>query len=390
MKSNKLVPRTGNEVAAETMRQINPDVVAAYPITPATEVVQIFSEYVANGLVDTEFIAVESEHSAMSCCIGAQAAGARTITVTASQGLALMWEMLYIASGLRLPIVLINVNRTLSSPINIHCDHSDSFGARDSGWIQIYCENVQEVHDNLIQAVKIAETCLLPVMVCYDGFIISHGMEPVSLLEDEKVKQFIGEYQPKHTLIDFDNPKTFGAIDFTDYYFEHKMSQIDAMINSKSIIEKVSKEYSAICNRNYGLIEAYKLEDAKLCIVVLGSTAGTCKVVVDKLREEENLEVGLLKLRIFRPFPHEELIKLLKDKQRIAVLDRCDGLSGMGGPLFAEIRACLYPLNSRPEVFNYVYGLGGRDIDTELLTNVYKDLIKKPDKLINYIGVRSK
>lgn len=389
---SKRVGKTGNEAMAEAMRQINPDVVAAYPITPATEILQIFSNFVADGLVDTEFIPAESEHSAMSACIGASAAGARTITATASQGLALMWEMLYIASGLRLPIILAEVNRTLSSPINIHCDHSDTMGARDSGWIQIYSENAQEAYDNLIQAVRIAEESLLPVMVTTDGFIISHGMEAMEILEDEQVKEFVGNYTPKHTLLDIDNPITVGAIDFTDYYFEHKRQTIEAMKQSKDIIAKIGVEFGKKFGRAYGFFEDYKLDDAEIAIVVLGSTAGTSKVVIDELRQK-GIKAGMLKLRIFRPFPAQEIAQSLAKIHSIAVMDRCDSLNAQGGPLFSEIRSALYEFTPKPKMLNYIYGLGGRDVNLDMIRSVYEDLknilsTDKIDKQIRYLGVR--
>jgi pyruvate ferredoxin oxidoreductase alpha subunit len=285
---NKRVAITGNEAVAEAMRQINPDVVAAYPITPATEIVQIFADSVSNGKVDTEFVTVESEHSAMSATIGASAAGARAMTATSSQGLALMWEMLYIAAGLRLPIVAPIVNRALSAPINIHCDHSDTMGARDSGWIQIYSEDAQEAYDNLIQAMRIAEhpDVLLPTMVTMDGFIVSHGMGNAELLPDDVVKKFVGEYEPEHYLLDVENPITVGALDFSDWYFEHRRQLADAHTRVQDVVLQVAKEFKEISGREYKLFDAYKLDDAEVAIVVINSAAGTAKTVVDQLREK--------------------------------------------------------------------------------------------------------
>lgn len=385
---SKKVAKTGNEAMAEAMRQINPDVVAAYPITPSSEIVQIFSSLVADGLVDTEFVSTESEHSAMSACIGSCAAGARTMTATAAQGLALMWEMLYITSGLRLPIVLAEVNRTLSSPINIHCDHSDTMGARDSGWIQIYCETAQESYDSLIQAIRIAEEVLLPVMVSTDGFITSHGMESMELIEDAEVADFVGKYKPKHPLLDIDHPITIGAIDFTDYFFEHKRQAIEAMKNAKEVVVKIGQEFGAKFGRNYGLFEEYKLDDAQIAIVVLSSTAGTAKVVVDELREK-GIKAGLLRLRVFRPFPALEIAQVLSRMPCLAVMDRCDSLNAQGGPVFTEIRSALYDSPTRPKMINYIYGLGGRNIDLAQIRSVYEDLAAgKIDKQVNYLGVR--
>ena len=391
MAKANVIARTGNEAMAEAMRQINPDVVAAYPITPATEIVQIFAGYVADGLVKTEFVPVESEHSAMSACIGASAAGGRTMTGTSSQGLALMAEMLYIAAGLRLPIVMADVNRALSSPINIHCDHSDTMMVRDAGWIQIFSENAQEGYDNMIPAIKIAETAKLPTIVTTDGFIISHGMERIEILPDEDVKKFIGEYKPGHYLLNVDSPITIGALDLPDYYFEHRRQTAEAMNNSKSIIENIGKEYGEMTGRSYGLFEEYKLEGADCAIVAMGSTAGTAKVVVDDLRAK-GLKVGLLKPRVFRPFPQDEIADALKGLKAIAVMDRSDSLNGCEGPLCLEVKTALFDKGLNKIVANYIYGLGGREIGTGDLENVYKKLIdaskgKAIDK-ITYLGVR--
>jgi pyruvate ferredoxin oxidoreductase alpha subunit len=387
---------TGNEAVAMAMKQINPDVCAAYPITPATEIMQIFASYVADGAVDTELVAVESEHSAMSATIGAAAAGARSMTATSSQGLALMWEMLYIAAGLRLPIVMPMVNRALSAPINIHCDHSDSMGCRDSGWIQINSENAQEAYDNLVQAIRIAEHAevQLPVMVTFDGFIISHGMEPVDIIADEQVQSFIGPYKPAYALLDIDHPITVGAIDFTDYYFEHRRALAEPMLNTViPVVEKVAAEFEAKFGRKYGLFETYKMDDAEVAIVVLGSTAGTAKVVIDELREK-GVKAGLVKIRLFRPFPYKQLADVLSGVKAVAVLDRSDGLAGLGGPVFGEVRSALYDSEKRPVTVDYVYGLGGRDITLEHINSVYDDLLtivkygKAPSQLVKYLGVR--
>jgi len=391
MSKANIVARTGNEATAEAMRQINPDVVAAYPITPATEIVQIFAGFVADGLVDTEFVAVESEHSAMSACIGASAAGGRTMTGTSSQGLALMAEMLYIAAGLRLPIVLANVNRALSSPINIHCDHSDTMMVKDAGWIQIFSENAQEAYDNMIQAIRIAETARLPVVVTTDGFIISHGMERIEILDDQDVKKFVGEYKPEHYLLNLDTPITVGALDLTDYYFEHKRQEIEAMRNAKSVILDVAAQYQDKFGRPYGLFEKYKMDDADCAIVAMGSTAGTSKVVVDDLRAK-GLKAGLLKSRVFRPFPKEEIADALKDLKAIAVMDRSDSMNGQEGPLCLEVKAALFDKGISKTLLNYIYGLGGRDIKLEDIEGVYNNLFeavkgKKFDK-VNYLGVR--
>ncbi|OGS46551.1 MAG: pyruvate ferredoxin oxidoreductase [Elusimicrobia bacterium RIFOXYD2_FULL_34_15] len=386
------VAKTGNEAMAEAMRQINPDVVAAYPITPATEIVMIFSQFVADGLVDTEYVAVESEHSAMSACIGASAAGARVMTSTSSQGLALMYEMLYIAAGLRLPIVIGEVNRALSAPINIHGDHSDTMGARDAGWIQIFSENSQEAYDSMIQAILIAERSKLPVMVTTDGFIISHCLEVIDTISDGDVKKFVGEYNPERYLLDIKRPFTLGAIDLQDYYFEHKMQEAEAMKDSKKIILDVASEFNKKFGREYGFYEKYKLDDAEVAIVCLGSAAGTTKVVVDELRAK-GIKAGLLKPRVFRPFPYQEIAKELSKVKAISILDRSDTYSAYAGPVFTEITSALYSSNMQIPVNNYIYGLGGRDIGKEEIKNVFEELVtiaktKKVEKLIGYIGVR--
>ncbi|MDI6739757.1 MAG: transketolase C-terminal domain-containing protein [Candidatus Edwardsbacteria bacterium] len=383
--------KTGNEAMAYAMKQINPDVVAAYPITPATEIVQIFAQYVADGEVDTEYVPVESEHSAMSACIGSSAAGARTMTGTSSQGLALMYEMCYIAAGLRLPIVMADVNRALSAPINIHCDHSDTMGMRDAGWIHIFSENPQEAYDNMLQAVRIAEHAdvRLPALVMTDGFIISHGMERVQTLPDDEVQKFIGPFVPGTNLLNTDKPITVGALNFTDFYFEHRRALVDAQAASVAVIKQVGQEFGQKYGTVYDFIEPYKLDDAEYAIVALGSTCGTAKVVVDKLRAKGQ-KVGLLKIRVFRPFPAEEIAAALRGKKAVAVLDRSDTLGGFGGPVFTEIRSALYKQADAPVIADYIYGLGGREIDLEMIEQVFeqlKDGTVKPDS-VNYLGVR--
>jgi len=387
-----IAAKTGNEAMAEAMRQINPDVVAAYPITPATEVVQIFSGFVADGRVDTEFVPAESEHSALSACVGAAAAGGRVMTSTASQGLALMHEVLFIAAGLRLPIVICEVNRSLSGPINIHCDHSDTMASRDSGWIQIYSEDSQEAYDNTIQAMKIAEKVFLPAMVSVDAFIISHSMERLEILPDDEVQAFIGEHKKPYDLLDVDHPITLGGLDLQDYFFEHKRGEIEAMKEAKAAVIEVGKEFGEKFGKKYGFFEEYRMEDADIAIIALGSTAGTTKVVVDALRKK-GMKVGLLKIRVFRPLAYEEIKKILERIKAIAVLDRVDGMSSFGGPVFHEIRSCLYESEKKPIITNYIYGLGGRDIFPEEIEGVYKDLEKiiekgKIENLVSYIGVR--
>ena len=388
------VAKTGNEAVAEGMRQINPDVVAAYPITPQTEIVQIFSSFVANGKVDTEFVTVESEHSAMSATVGAASAGARAMTATSANGLALMWEIVYIAASMRLPIVMPVVNRALSGPINIHCDHSDTMGARDSGWIQIFSENAQEAYDNLLQAVRIAENknVLLPVMVTMDGFIISHAMEVMHLLEDEKVKQWVGEYVPENPLLDVDNPVTVGPLDLYDWNMEHKRQQAEAMVQAKPVILEVARDYAKLSGREYGLFEEYMLDDAEIAIVALGSTAGTAKEVVKALRAD-GVKAGLLKLRVFRPFPACEIARALQGKKAVAVMDRSDSFNAVSGPVFAEVRSAMYGMENAPAVVDYIYGIGGRDVTMDHIKSVYDDLAKivktgQVEKNLTYLAIR--
>lgn len=385
---------TGNEAVAHAMRQINPDVLAAYPITPQTEIVMAFSRFVADGVVDTEMVPVESEHSAMSACVGASASGVRAMTATNSQGLALMWEIVYIASSLRLPIVMPIVNRALSAPINIHCDHSDSMGARDSGWIQIYCENGQEAYESTILAVRIAEDekILLPVMVCLDGFITSHAVERIELLEDKVVKGWIGERKTKYSLLDVDNAVTYGPLDLQDYYFEHKRQEAEAMINAYLTIPKVVDKFEKLIGKRFDYIEEYKMDGADLAVLCLSSTYGTAKTAVDRLRAK-GVKAGMVKLRFFRPFPAKEVVNALSKAKAVAILDRSDTFSNQGGPVFNEIRAAFYEKKDKPFIINYIYGLGGRDINVEDIEKVYTDLEKiikqkKVETLVNYLGVR--
>ena len=384
---------SGNEAVATAMRQINPDVLPAFPITPSTEIPQYFSKYVADGLVETEFITVESEHSAMSAAIGAQAAGARTTTATSSCGLALMWEMLYVAASSKLPITLACVNRALSGPININADHSDSMGARDAGWIQIYSETNQEAYDNYIQAVRIAEhkDVQLPAMVCQDGFITSHAVENIELIEDKKVKAFVGEYTPEDYLLNPEEPISHGPYDSAAFYIEHKRQQAESMIRAKKVILSVAEEFKKISGREYGLFEEYRMEDAEYAMVIISSSAGTAKVAVDELRKEGK-KVGLIKIRVFRPFPMEEIAQALKHVKAIAIMDKSEGFSACGGPLFAEVRSAMYDLSEKPAIVNYIYGLGGRDFTVDLARQVYEEIVdikgKSIDDIYRYLGVR--
>ena len=385
---------SGNEAAAIAMKQINPDVVAAFPITPSTEIPQYFSTFVSNGQVDTEFVAVESEHSAMSACIGAQAAGGRAMTATSANGLSLMWEMIYIASSLRLPIVMSLVNRAVSGPINIHNDHSDAMGVRDAGWIMLFSEDNQEAYDNLLMAHRIAEhkDVLLPLMVCQDGFITSHSIENIELLEDDLAKNFVGKYNPEHYLLNKAEPMAVGPLDLQPYLFEHKYQQAEAMRKAKKVILEVAEEFEKLTGRKYSFFEEYKMEDAELVVVCMNSTAGTTKAVVDDLRSK-GVKAGLLKVRVFRPFPAEEIAKALANAKAVAVLDKSDSLNAAGGALFEDVVSSMYVNDKKVPMVNYVYGIGGRDTTTKDIEDVYTDLQEianngKVENPYRYFGLR--
>ncbi|MDI6802088.1 MAG: pyruvate ferredoxin oxidoreductase [Thermodesulfovibrionales bacterium] len=390
----KIVAVTGNEAVAEALRQVNPDVCAAYPITPQTDMMQRFASFANNGKVKTEMILVESEHSAMSACVGASAAGGRVITATSSQGLALMWEVLFIASGLRLPIVMPLVNRALSAPLNIHGDHSDGMGARDCGWIQLWSENGQEAYDNAIQAFRIAEhmDIRLPVMTCLDGFIISHSIERIEYLDDDAVKNFVGEYKQLNPLLNIDKPVSYGPLILPDYYMEYRRAQAEVMTKVNKVVRDVAKDFEKISGRKYGLFETYRLDDAEVGIVILNSAAGTTKDAIDALRDK-GIKAGLLKPRLFRPFPYEEVGEALKHLKAICVLDRADAFGASYGPLFMEIATSLYSHKDKPILFNKIYGLGGRDYlpdHAELVLNELAEVAKtgKVKTFKEYIGVR--
>ena len=402
----KIIPLNGDNAVALAVKQCDVDVVAAYPITPQTIIVEKFSEYVADGEVETAFVCVESEHSAMTCCITASATGARTFTATASAGLALMHEMLGVASGCRTPVVMSVVNRALSAPINIHCDHSDAMCERDLGWIQLYAENSQEAYDSIIQAFRIAENLdvTLPTMVGLDGFVLSHTLENVCVLPDETVKKFVGirkvpmvkNHEGKLVPFKLDpaNPLTIGPLDLHDYYFEHKRQQEESMRKALDVIKQVHDEYAEQSGRSYGngLVEAYRFDDAEIAAVCMGSTAGTVKTVVDELRAN-GIKAGLLRIRAFRPLPVEDIINNLSGKKAVAVMDRACSFGGDGGPLFHEIRHAVYDLPDRPRLVNYIYGLGGRDIQPYQIDNIYKELQKiaetgEIDRKIQFIGLR--
>ena len=385
---------SGNEAVATAMKQINPDVVAAFPITPSTEIPQYFSTFVANGTVDTEFVAVESEHSAMSACIGAEAAGARAMTATSANGLSFMWEMIYIASSMRLPIVMNLVNRAVSGPLNIHNDHSDAMGVRDSGWIVLFSENNQEAYDNTLMAHRIAEhkDVQLPLMVCQDGFITSHSIENIELLDDDTVKEFVGTYKPEHYLLNRNEPIAMGPLDLQAFLFEHKAQQAEAMKNAKKVILDVAKDFEKITGRKYSFFEEYRMEDSEIAIVCMNSTAGTTKFVVDSLRNK-GIKAGMLKLRVFRPFPAEEIAKALENQKAVAVLDKADSLNAAGGALFEDVTSAMYVNNKKVPMVNYIYGIGGRDTTSTDIESVFDDLIDicNGEKIVNpyrYLGLR--
>ncbi len=396
----------GDEAVAYAVKQSDVDVVAAYPITPQTIIVEKFSEYVANGEVNTEFVCTESEHSAMTACLAAAATGARTFTASASAGLALMHEMLFVTSGCRAPVVMAIANRALSAPLNIHGDHSDAIAERDSGWIQIYAENAQEVYDSIFQAFRIAEhlDVQLPVMVGLDGFTLSHTLENVQVLPDESVRKFVGTRQlPTVTThegkvvpykLDPANPMTMGPVALPNYYFEFKKQQEEAMKNALKVITQVHDEYAQLTGRGYGggLVDKYMLDDAEFVIVCLGSTAGTVKTVVDDLRNR-GMKAGLLRIRTFRPFPSQEIAKALSKVKAIAVMDRSISFGGNGGAVYHETRHALYDLTTHPYIINYIYGLGGRDTSPTQIRSVYEDLqkivqTKQVTENIRYIGLR--
>ena len=385
---------SGNEAAAYAMKQINPDVVAAFPITPSTEIPQYFSTFVSNGAVDTEFVAVESEHSAMSACIGAEAAGARAMTATSANGLSFMWEVIYIASSLRLPIVMSLVNRAVSGPLNIHNDQSDAMGVRDSGWIMLFSENNQEAYDNLLMAHRIAEhkDVLLPLMVCQDGFITSHSIENIELIEDDKVKEFVGTYKPEHYLLNDKEPIAVGPLDVQSYLFEHKYQQAEAMRNAKKVILEVAKDFEKMTGRKYSFFEEYRMDDAEIAVVCMNSTAGTTKTVVDELREK-GIKAGMVKVRVFRPFPAEEIAEALGNLKAVAIMDKADSLNAMGGALYEDVISSMYTAKKQVPAVSYVYGIGGRDTTSNNIHEVFDYLaqVAKTGEIDNpyrYVGLR--
>lgn len=392
----KRVLMSGNEAVATALRQINPDVFPMFPITPSTEIPQYFSNYVSNGLVDTEFITVESEHSSMSAALGAAAAGARAVTATSSAGLAFMWEVLGVAASSRMPIALAAVARALTGPLNINCDHSDTMGARDSGWIQLYAEDNQEAYDNMVMAYNIAEhpDVMLPIMICQDGFITSHAVMNMQLLDDLTVKEFVGERQPVDYLLNPDETFAVGPYAVSDYYMESRKAQAHAMENAKKVILDVAKKFEKISGRKYGLIEEYKMQDAEYAVVIIGSAAGTTKDAIDRMRANGD-KVGLIKVRSFRPFPGEEIAASLKKCKAVTVMDRSEAFSTNGGPLGAETMQAMYTGKCDALAIDIMYGIGGRDVRVEDMINVYetlKDIAKTGETgpTYRYMGLRDK
>ncbi len=390
----KVVAVTGNEAVANALKQVNPDVCAAYPITPQTDMMQRFSGFVSDGKVKTELILVESEHSSLSACVGASAAGGRVVTATSSQGLALMWEILFIASGTRLPIVMPVVNRALSAPLNIHGDHSDAMGARDTGWIQLWSENAQESYDNTIQAFRIAEhmDIRLPVMICLDGFIISHSIERIEYLDDAEVGNFVGEFQQLNPLLDIERAVSYGPLILPDYYMEYRKAQDEVASKVAGVVLEVARDFEKLSGRKYELFESYRLEDAEIALVILNSAAGTSKDVVDEFRNR-GIRAGLLKPRLYRPFPFGSVGEALKHLKAVCVLDRADAFGGSFGPVYLDIATSLYPYREKPVLINKIYGLGGRDYLPEHAEVVLSELVQiaetgRTGNYKEYIGVR--
>ncbi len=396
MAQKKVIALTGNQAAAEAMRQINFDIAAVYPISPQTELMGFFAEYVANGEVDTEMIAVDGEHSAMAACIGAAAAGARVITASAGPGIAYMVENLYVASGMRLPIVLLDVNRALSAPLSIHCDHADSMLTRDASWISIFSENAQEAYHNIIMATKISEKALFPIIVNYDGYIVSHSIEDVEILDDETVRNFVGPsdiHRIPYPLLDVKKPVTYGATAQPDYYTECKYQQHVDFLKVYDIVREVFDEFAEIAGVKYDFIEEYKTDDAEYIGISMGSSFGTLKDVVDILREQGK-KVGAIKIRLFRPFPVKEIAEALSKAKGVAVLDRADSFDGIGGPLFKDISTAVMMSQNRPFIHNFIYGLGGREVKEEDFLKAFDRLerlekgIETRDRFVEYLQVR--
>lgn len=378
----------GDNAVALAWRQIDPEVCAAYPITPQTIIVEKFAEYVANGEVTTEFVCVESEHSALTLCTASCSAGARTFTATASQGLAYMWEMLPITAAMRTPLIMAVANRAVSGPININNDHGDVMSARDCGWIQLFSENVQEAYDNSIIAPRIAEhhEVQLPAMVNLDGFILSHAIERVTMVDTDDVKDFVGEYEPLYPLLDVKHPLSHGNMDGPDYYYPHKYQSVLAMDKALEVAEEVFADFAKLTGREYHLIDEYRCDDADYVAIVLGSSYGTMKAAVDKMRDN-GLKVGCIMPRVYRPWPEAAIAKALAGKKAVVVFDKHLSI-GSYGPLFPEVVTAAVDLDVVPKMYNVIYGLGGADATVAGFTKIMEDVAEGKAKKITYLGVK--
>jgi len=385
----------GNMANSQALRQADVDVVAAYPITPSTATVENYAMFHANGYIDGEVMMTESEHAAMSACIGAGAAGGRVATATSSQGLALMIETLYQASGMRIPVVLCLVNRALAAPLNVNGDHSDLYLTRDSGWISIDAFSPQEAYDMTLMSFKISEhpAVRLPVISNQDGFMTSHTAQNVTPLKDEVATKFVGDYLQVNALLNFDKPVTHGVQTEQDWHFEHKAKQHDALMGSKKVIEETFAEFKELTGREYKVVESYGMEDADVAIVCLGSTFETAKLAIDQIKKEEGIKVGVVAPRLFRPFPLEELAASLQNVKAVACMDR-SAPGGTVGALYNEVSGALINFENRPLVTNLIYGLGGRDMTVAGLKNIFRTLDKDAKdgkingKIQTLIGVR--
>lgn len=371
----KAFSATGNQMVAEAIRQAEPDVMAAYPITPQTTIVENYAKFVADGRVHTEYVTVESEHSALSACIGASAAGARVATATASQGLALMWEELHIAAGMRLPIVMANANRAISAPINIHCDHSDIMGARDTGWVIFFAETAQEAYDNTVVSFKVAEDARvqLPVLTTLDGFTTSHAMERCEMESDETVKSFVGSYEAPHGLLDTDNPVGHGSYALGDCYMKTHLACRRANVGALEVIEEHGKAWEAVCGRPFDVVDTWGTEDADYVVVVLGSAAGNARHIARQLREQGK-KVGVVRPKVYRPFPAKAVAEACATAKAVAVMDRSDSIGAARGPLGADVTSALHEAGIFVPVKNYIFGLGGQDLTNDLMTGIFDAL----------------
>ena len=388
----QLTPMSGSEAVAKSVLQSNVDFVSAYPITPQTIIVERISDLVSDGDTKTTFVNVESEHSAISACVGASLAGARSFTATSSQGLALMHEVLYLTSGLRVPLVMAVANRALSAPINIHGDHSDMMGSRDSGWIQYYVENAQEAYDWVMQAFRIAEDdrVMLPFTVNMDGYVITHSVEPVTLIDQTAVDKFVPPRTAK-TRLDANNPMTFGTLTLPDYYSEFKRQQEEAMRTVPTVFDEVTSEFAQLIGRGYKQLVPFELEGAKVIVVSLGSASGTIRYVARGLRNK-GLPVGALRVGLFRPFPSEQFAKLVANADVVVVLERAMSLGSKCGPLASEIVNSLYDRPSQPRILDVIAGLGGRDLAPEAIEKLFKTGLEAASNRsgleMEFLGVR--